>query len=74
MMTATELIDLYLKEKDKEKTEIVDPVKPVKPRRKSLAQKQGYRKASRTKQRKSYIENKGFLYHFYYTQDPKDNV
>jgi len=61
-MTAEELIDIYLDE----------VVGPVKPRRKSLAQKQGARKGGRTRMRKQYQqENKGWLWYEYYDRPDK---
>jgi hypothetical protein len=50
--------------KAKKKTEVVGPAGP---RRKSLAQKQGPRKAARTRGRRQYAqENKGWLHYEYY--------
>lgn len=50
--------------------EVADPVKPHGPRKKSLAQKQGERKAGRTRSRRQYRESlnerAGYLHHFYY--------
>lgn len=70
MITAEELIDLYL--------EKVDATKPVSPRRKSLAQKQGERKAARTKSRRQYTEHlnerAGYLIHNYYHNGTGPNV
>lgn len=66
LIDAETLIDMYLQD-------TVDPVKPRGPRRKSLAQKQGARKAGRTRSRKQYTESQqlnegagGWLTHYYY--------
>jgi len=62
-MTAEELIDLYLQT---DQDEVVGPLEPKRPRRKTLAQKQGARKGGRTRTRRAQTENKGFLYYNYY--------
>jgi hypothetical protein len=58
-----------LRRTDLDTQEAVDPVKPRSPRRRSLAQKQGARKAGRTRSRRQYAEaldGKAFLYYNYY--------
>jgi len=47
----------------------VETVGPVKPRMRTLDQKQGARKAGRTRSRKQYTERHGYLLHNYYTHD-----
>jgi hypothetical protein len=66
MTDAKTLIDMYL-----EYLESVDPLKPKKPKHRSLKQKQGARKAGRTRSRRSYLEaapgfSHGWLHHYYY--------
>ncbi len=56
-MTAEELIDYVL-------AELVKPVEPKKPRKKTLAQKQGARAGGRTRVR--HAEGFGAIYHEYY--------
>lgn len=60
-MTAEQLITEYL-------NEVVGPAGPKRPRKKSLAQKQGARKGGRTRSRKQYPESAGWIYAHYYQQ------
>lgn len=62
-ITAESLIDRYL--------EVAGPSSPRKPRKKSLAMKQGERCAGRTQSRRQYTEERlderaGYLIHNYY--------
>lgn len=65
-MTAEELITRYL--------EVATPVKPKKPRKKSLAQKQGARQGGRTRSRHLSVESKGFLYYEYYARATRNST
>jgi len=57
----------------KQEGSYAEAVSPAKPRGRTLAQKEGSRKASRTRMRRSYHENKGFLYHEYYQRTAEDD-
>lgn len=52
------------------KTEVVGPIKP---RKRSLAQKQGARKGGRTRSRKSYLEGFGAIYYEYFGRPSDDD-
>ena len=58
--------------------EAIDAIKPIGPRKKSLAQKQGARESGRTRSRRQYTERLeeraagGYLTHYYYTPWSED--